>query len=91
MNFAGNLSGIVTPIAIGFIVKATGSFGWALGLISLFAIAGVLCYLLLLGEVKRIELDDDAPGERVSGARAMMSTRMRARFERPDRRHAATA
>ena len=64
VNFAGNLSGIVTPIAIGFIVKATGSFGWALGLISLFAIAGVLCYLLLLGEVKRIELDDDAPGER---------------------------
>lgn len=60
VNFAGNLSGIVTPIAIGFIVKATGSFGWALGLISLFAIAGVLCYLLLLGEVKRIELDDDA-------------------------------
>lgn len=60
VNFAGNLSGIVTPIAIGFIVKATGSFGWALGLISLFAIAGVLCYLLLLGEVTRIEIDDDA-------------------------------
>ncbi|AJC21665.1 MFS transporter [Pandoraea pulmonicola] len=70
VNFAGNLSGIVTPIAIGFIVKATGTFGWALGLISLFAIAGVLCYLLLLGEVKRIELDDDGESQeqgRVNG------------------------
>ncbi|WP_053059602.1 MFS transporter [Pandoraea faecigallinarum] len=71
VNFAGNLSGIITPIAIGFIVKATGSFGWALGLISIFAIAGVLCYLLLLGEVKRIELDDDERGGRhVVGTKA---------------------
>jgi MFS transporter, ACS family, D-galactonate transporter len=62
VNFAGNLSGIVTPIAIGFILRATGSFGWALGLISLFAIIAVLCYTFLLGEVKRIEIDD-TPGD----------------------------
>lgn len=62
VNFAGNLSGIVTPIAIGFIVRATGSFGWALGLISLFAIIAVLCYTFLLGDVERIEIDDDARG-----------------------------
>ncbi|HEX3378943.1 MAG TPA: hypothetical protein VHU21_03950, partial [Paraburkholderia sp.] len=52
------------PIAIGFIVRATGSFGWALGLISLFAIVAVLCYTFLLGDVKRIEIDDDARGGR---------------------------
>ena len=73
VNFAGNLSGIITPIAIGFIVKATGSFGWALGLISLFAIAGVLCYLLLLGEVKRIELDEDDE----DGGKAAVSAKAR--------------
>ncbi|WP_343050114.1 MFS transporter [Burkholderia guangdongensis] len=60
VNFAGNLSGIVTPIAIGFILRETGSFGWALGLISLFAVLGALSYTFLLGEVKRIEIDDDA-------------------------------
>ncbi|SMG55705.1 MFS transporter, ACS family, D-galactonate transporter [Paraburkholderia susongensis] len=59
VNFAGNLSGIVTPIAIGFILRETGSFGWALGLISLFAVLGALAYTFLLGEVKRIEIDDE--------------------------------
>ena len=59
VNFAGNLSGIVTPIAIGFIVRETGSFGWALGMISVFAVIGALSYTFLLGEVKRIEIDDD--------------------------------
>lgn len=59
VNFAGNLSGIVTPIAIGFILRETGSFGWALGLISVFALLGALAYTFLLGEVKRIEIDDE--------------------------------
>jgi ACS family D-galactonate transporter-like MFS transporter len=58
VNFAGNLSGIVTPIAIGFILRATGSFAWALGLISVFAVIGALSYTFLLGEVKRIEIDE---------------------------------
>lgn len=61
VNFAGNLSGIVTPIAIGFILRETGSFGWALGLISVFALLGALAYTFLLGEVKRIEIDDESP------------------------------
>ncbi|MBH9662919.1 MFS transporter [Burkholderia multivorans] len=64
VNFVGNLSGIVTPIAIGFIVRETGSFGWALGLISVFAVIGALCYTFLLGEVKRIDLDPPERGGR---------------------------
>lgn len=63
VNFAGNLSGIVTPIAIGFILRETGSFGWALGLISVFAVIGALAYTFLLGEVKRIEIGDEPSGE----------------------------
>ncbi|MFT4065963.1 MFS transporter [Paraburkholderia sp.] len=62
VNFAGNLSGIVTPIAIGFILRETGSFGWALGMISLFAVLGALSYTFLLGDVKRIEIDDNDDG-----------------------------
>ncbi|SMG21027.1 hypothetical protein [Paraburkholderia susongensis] len=57
----------MTPIAIGFIVRATGSFGWALGLISLFAIIAVLCYTFLLGEVKRIEIGDEQRGDERRG------------------------
>ncbi|MFG2427321.1 MFS transporter [Streptomyces sp. NPDC048590] len=30
MNLSGNIAGIVTPIAVGFIVGATGSYTWAL-------------------------------------------------------------
>lgn len=30
MNFSGNISGFVTPIAVGLIVGATGSYTWAL-------------------------------------------------------------
>lgn len=76
VNFAGNLSGIVTPIAIGFILRETGSFGWALGLVSVFAVIGALAYTFLLGEVKRIEIDDepsdvhDVPGSTAQSAQS---------------------
>jgi MFS transporter, ACS family, D-galactonate transporter len=58
VNFAGNLSGIVTPIAVGFIVKVTGTFTWALVLLAAIAVAGALCYVFLLGEVRQIEFAD---------------------------------
>ena len=48
---------IVTPLGIGFIVKATGSFVWALVLVAGLALVGALSYLFLLGDVKRVEID----------------------------------
>lgn len=56
-NFAANLAGIVTPLVIGFIVAATGSFVWALTLIGAIAIIGALSYIFVVGDIKRIELD----------------------------------
>ncbi|MBY0199508.1 MFS transporter [Priestia megaterium] len=56
-NFAGNLSGIVTPLLIGFIVSATNSFSGALLVVGGFALMGALSYIFLLGKVKRIEID----------------------------------
>ena len=57
VNFSANLAGIVTPVAVGYIVKATGSYFWALGLIAVFpAILGVFAYTVVLGEIRRIEL-----------------------------------
>jgi ACS family D-galactonate transporter-like MFS transporter len=53
-NLAANLAGIVTPLAIGAIVAATGSFFYALAFIAAIALIGALAYLVVLGDVKRI-------------------------------------
>jgi ACS family D-galactonate transporter-like MFS transporter len=57
-NLSTNMAGVITPLAIGFIVKTTGSFVWALTLITGLALLGVFSYLFILCDVKRVELDD---------------------------------
>jgi ACS family D-galactonate transporter-like MFS transporter len=56
-NFAANLAGIVTPLAIGFIVSATGSFVGALTFVAILALIGALSYIFILGDVRRLEID----------------------------------
>jgi len=56
-SFMTNLSGITTPLVIGFIVAATGSFVWALAFMAILAVLGALSYIFLLGDVKRIEVE----------------------------------
>lgn len=56
-NFASNLAGIVTPLVIGFIVSATGSFVDALLFVGGIALVGALSYIFILGDVRRIEMD----------------------------------
>jgi MFS transporter, ACS family, D-galactonate transporter len=58
-NLCANLAGIVTPLVVGFIVSATGSFAWALAYIAVIAATGALSYIFLLGDVKRVELPDE--------------------------------
>ena len=53
-NLAANLAGIVTPIVVGAIVAATGSFFYALGFIACIALLGALAYIFVLGDVKRM-------------------------------------
>ncbi|MCW5623345.1 MAG: MFS transporter [Burkholderiales bacterium] len=55
-NFAANLAGIVTPLVIGFIVAATGSFHYALAYVGAVALIGAASYVFVLGDVKRIEV-----------------------------------
>ena len=57
-NFAANLAGIVTPLAVGFIVAATGSFVGALVFIGVIALIGALSYIFIVGDIKRIVLAD---------------------------------
>ncbi|MGH9504116.1 MAG: MFS transporter [Terriglobales bacterium] len=51
-NFAGNLAGIVAPLAVGLLIKRNGSYvpGFELGAIVL--LAGLLAYWFIVGELK---------------------------------------
>jgi ACS family D-galactonate transporter-like MFS transporter len=53
-NFCTNLAGIITPIVIGFVVQATGSFFGGLAFIGVMALLGAFSYIFVLGEVKRV-------------------------------------
>jgi ACS family glucarate transporter-like MFS transporter len=55
-NTFGNLSSIVTPIAIGYIIKVTGSFNWALIFVAFHAFLAIVSYLLVVGKIQRFEL-----------------------------------
>jgi ACS family D-galactonate transporter-like MFS transporter len=55
-NLAANMAGIITPLVIGLIVSATGSFVFALFYIGALALVGALAYIVILGDVRRIEL-----------------------------------
>ena len=55
-NFIGSISAITTPIIIGYIVQGTGSFNGALVFVGANALGTIICYLLIVGDIKRMEL-----------------------------------
>jgi len=57
-NFAGNLASVVTPIVIGYILAVTESFYWALFYVGTMGALGALSYLLIVGEIRRLELKE---------------------------------
>jgi ACS family glucarate transporter-like MFS transporter len=56
-NTFGNLSSITTPIIIGYILAATGSFYNALIFVGLNALAAVISYLFVVGKIERVQLN----------------------------------
>jgi len=56
-NTFGNVASITTPIVIGYLVGATGSFAWALVFVGANALVALLSYLLVVGEIRRLEPD----------------------------------
>jgi MFS transporter, ACS family, D-galactonate transporter len=58
-NLCANLAGIVTPLVVGFIVGTTGSFVWALAFVGIIALLGVVSYVFIVGDVRRVEFNDD--------------------------------
>jgi len=55
-NTFGNTAAITTPIVIGYLVKGSGGFASALVFVGANAIVAILSYLLVVGEIKRLEL-----------------------------------
>ena len=69
-NTFGNTAGITTPIAIGYILQATGSFSGALIFVGANAAVAILCYLLVVGEIRRVEFRKPAaqPDDRLGSS-----------------------
>lgn len=55
-NTFGNTAAITTPIVIGYLVKGSGQFNGALVFVGANALLAILSYLLVVGEIKRLEL-----------------------------------
>nr|WP_254798297.1 MFS transporter [Sphingobium sp. AS12] len=55
-NMFGNIAGIVTPIVVGFIVAATGSFDWALIFVGAHCLLTIFAFLVIVGPIRRLEL-----------------------------------
>jgi ACS family glucarate transporter-like MFS transporter len=52
----GNVSSITTPIVIGYILQATGSFAGALVFVGANAAITIVSYVFIVGEIKRVKL-----------------------------------
>ena len=55
-NLFGNIAGITTPIVIGYLVQKTGSFNDALIFVGAAALLAIFSYVVIVGEIKRLEL-----------------------------------
>ncbi|HEV7138741.1 MAG TPA: MFS transporter [Steroidobacteraceae bacterium] len=55
-NTFGNIGAITTPIVIGYIVAATGSFGGALIYVGANAVLAIIAYTLIAGRFERVHL-----------------------------------
>lgn len=60
-NLFGNIAGITTPPAIGYLVKKTGSFDDALILVGVAALMAIFSYIVIVGQIKRLELPSSSP------------------------------
>jgi ACS family glucarate transporter-like MFS transporter len=57
-NTFSNLSGIITPIAIGYIVQRTGSYDGALVFIGATALLAISSFVFVAGKLERLEFDE---------------------------------
>jgi MFS transporter, ACS family, glucarate transporter len=59
-NMFGNCAGIVTPLVIGYLVAASGSFDSALIFVGAHCLLTIFAYFVIVGPIKRLELQPAA-------------------------------
>ncbi|MGW7518130.1 MFS transporter [Streptomyces sp. NPDC054796] len=70
-NAFGAVAGIVTPIVIGYLIDATGSFDLALVFVGACAAMAVVSYLVIVKDIVRLDLEDiDEEARAAEAARA---------------------
>ena len=60
-NFCGNLSGVTTPLIIGYIVKETNSYNGALVYVGIIAFCAIVSYAFVVGEIQRLDFSASPP------------------------------
>ena len=61
-NFAGNLAGIIAPLAVGFLIRRTGSYIPGFQLAPIILLLGLIAYWFIVGELRPHNLPlDTAP------------------------------
>ncbi len=61
-NGIGNLAGITTPIIIGYLINGAGNFSAALLFVAANALGAIVCYVVVVGPIKRLELTTSVTG-----------------------------
>lgn len=56
LNSIGQAAGIITPIAIGYIIAVTGSFEWALVYVGIHGFIILFSYWVIVGPIKRVKI-----------------------------------
>lgn len=62
-GIAGNISGIITPIVIGYTLQLTGSFTFAMYFVGAHAFIAMLSYLFVVGRLRRLKMPEYAAQE----------------------------
>jgi ACS family glucarate transporter-like MFS transporter len=55
-NTFGNTAAITTAIVAGYLIKRTGGFAAVLMFVGAAAVGAIVCYLFVVGDIKRLEL-----------------------------------
>lgn len=96
-NAIGDTAGITTPLVIGYILGATGSFHYALVFVGMHGIVAVLSYWFIVGKIERFSIARAGRRRHAAGFRrsALSRTRLAAQSarcsSRPDQGAAPSA
>ena len=54
LNFSNQISGIVAPIATGYLFTAFHNYAWVFGVSAIYLVIGIAAYIVLLGKIEQM-------------------------------------